>query len=109
MPASRDFQSVFNDGFAVTAGDRKHALKVFTAMPACQSLQSPQWIGNHNHRPRRIKRRAGQLILRDQCRSCAIVERVSKKAVAVGLLAFQRDKERAGSGAARVSADAVYC
>ena len=63
LPARKQrFQSVFNDGFAVAAGDRQHALKIFPAMPACQRLQSAQWIGYHNQRPGVLDRRASRTV-----------------------------------------------
>jgi hypothetical protein len=78
-------------------------------MPARQRLQSAQWIGNYDYRPRTIKRRVSRMIMPYQGCACAIAEGVGKKPMAVGLLAFQGNKERAGSGAARVGADPVDC
>ena len=85
LPARKQrLQSVFNDCLAVAAGDRQHALKIFPPMPARQSLQSAQRIGNHDHRPRRIKRRASRMILRElfffnQGRACAVAERIGQE------------------------------
>src|SRR6185312_17290531 len=85
---------------------------IFLPVPPRQSLQSAQRIENHNHRPCRIKRRANQTVLRelfffDQGRTSAVAERIGQKAMAVSLLAFQSNKQRAGSSAARVGTDAV--
>jgi len=82
LPARKQrFQSVFNDGLAVASCDRQHTLKIFTPMPARQSLQSAQWIRGHDHWPRGIKRRASQPVLRElfffnQGSACAIAERI---------------------------------
>src|SRR5690349_3178034 len=76
-------------------------------MPARQSLQCAQRIGNHDHRPRGIQRRAAQTILCYQSSAGAVAECVGEKTMPVGLLALKGHKERARSGAARVGADAV--
>ncbi len=78
-------------------------------MPVRQSLQASQRIRHHDYRPGVLDGQPGQLVLGNNRRTCAVVESVGQKVVSVGLLAFQRDKERAGSGAARVSADAIDC
>jgi len=70
-------------------------------------LQSAQWIGNYDQRPRCIKRRARQPILRNKRSACAVAERVSQKAMAVSLLALQGNKKRAGSSAARICANTI--
>src|SRR4029077_12195370 len=101
-------ESVLDDGFPVAAGNRQHALKVFTPMPARQRLQSAQRIRSDDDWPCRIQGNAGDSGFTDKCRSGAIAEGIGQEAMAVSMLALQGNKERARRSPAGIGADTVH-
>src|SRR5512146_556129 len=108
LPSSEQrMQRVLHDGLAVAACDGQDFGEELPPLPGCNCLQRAQRIRNNDQGPKRIQSQISYSGPGDHRRGSAVAECMRQKTMAVRLLAFERNEQRAGRRAARVRADSL--